>query len=31
MVTTGVLIFSNSLQVLSYWLLDAFPILVTIG
>ncbi len=31
MVTTGVLIFSNSLQVLSYWLLDVFPILATIG
>ena len=31
MVATGVLIFSNSLQVLSYWLLDAFPFLATIG
>ncbi len=31
MVATGVLIFSNSLQVLSYWLLDVFPFLATIG
>ena len=31
MVTTGVLIFSNSLQVLSYWMLDLFPFLATIG
>ncbi len=31
MVATGVLIFSNSLQVMSYWLLDVFPFLATIG
>ena len=31
MVATGVLIFTNSLQLLSYWLLDAFPFLVTIS
>lgn len=31
MVATGVLIFFNSLQVLSYWLLEAFPLLATIG
>ncbi|MCG8690715.1 MAG: cytochrome c biogenesis protein CcdA [Minwuiales bacterium] len=31
MVATGALIFSNSLQVLSYWMLDAFPFLATIG
>lgn len=31
MVATGVLIFSNSLQVLSYWLLEVFPFLATIG
>ena len=31
MAVTGVLIFSNSLQILSYWLLDTFPFLATIG
>ncbi len=31
LVATGVLIFFNSLQVLSYWLLEVFPFLATIG
>ncbi len=31
MIATGLLIFFDGLQVLSYWLLDLFPALATIG